>query len=108
MLSSPQINPTGTLRWDLRAIASALNLSKKEVKEYFTDGRRVSFVVERRLARDLGYKLAETEGAGYDLISRKGERWEVRSVTLGGIYFCPSYMVGSGRKFGERGSSRGT
>ncbi len=30
-------------------------------------------------------------------------KWNVRSVSKGGIYFCPSYMVGSGRHFDEDG-----
>jgi len=33
---------------------------------------------------------------------RRG-KWEVRSITKDGIYFCPSYMVGSGRSFDEKG-----
>ena len=47
-------------------------------------------------------KLAPSEGAGYDLIDQKGGHWEVRSLTKT-IYFCPSYMVGSGRRFDEKG-----
>lgn len=31
------------------------------------------------------------------------KKWEVRSISRNGIYFCPSYMVGSGRKFNEAG-----
>ena len=30
-------------------------------------------------------------------------KWEVRSISKDGIYFCPSYMVGSGRKFKKKG-----
>ena len=33
----------------------------------------------------------------------QGGKWEVRSISKGGIYFCPSYMVGSGRSFDEPG-----
>ena len=50
-----------------------------------------------------GSRLAPSEGSGFDLIDSKGGHWEVRSLTKGGIYFCPSYMVGSGRKFEEFG-----
>ena len=50
-----------------------------------------------------GSKLAPSEGSGFDLIDADGGNWEVRSLTKGGIYFCPSYMVGSGRKFDESG-----
>lgn len=95
---------TGILEWDLDAISRSLRLSQADVRAYFTDGRRVSFILERRLAYEiLKGSLAPSEGAGYDLIDGKGEKWEVRSVTRGGIYFCPSYMVGSGRTFVESG-----
>ena len=50
-----------------------------------------------------GSRLAPNEGSGFDLIDTNGGYWEVRSLTKGGIYFCPSYMVGSGRKFDEFG-----
>lgn len=99
--------PAGRLTWNLAEIAHALRISPEEVREYFTDGRRVSFVLERRIAREvLGGALAESEGADYDLVDREGHRWEVRSITRGGIYFSPSYMVGSGRSFNEPGFLR--
>ncbi|NPA34471.1 MAG: hypothetical protein GXO48_06050, partial [Chlorobi bacterium] len=93
--------------WDVEEIAKALKIRPEDVKEYFTDGRRVSFIVERRIAREvLKGTLAPTEGAGYDVIDSKGGKWEVRSITKRGIYFCPSYMVGSGRHFEEKGFLR--
>lgn len=96
--------PDGTLHWNLEEIAQALRITREDVRLYFTDGRRVSFVLERRLAREvLNGTLAPSEGAGYDLLDASGGKWEVRSITRGGIYFCPSYMVGSGRSFDEPG-----
>lgn len=47
----------------------------------------------------LGGRLARSEGDDYDVLDRHGRKWEVRSVSKGGICFCPSYMVGSGRRF---------
>ena len=47
--------------------------------------------------------MAPTEGTPYDVIDAHGGRWEVRSLTDRGIYFCPSHMVGSSRNFNERG-----
>ncbi len=92
------------LRWDLNQLTKAMQITESEVKEYFTDGRRVSFVLERRISREIvGGKLSASEGAAYDLLDSDGGKWEVRSLTRGGIYFCPSYMVGSGRKFDEPG-----
>ena len=59
---------------------------------------------ERRIAYEvLGGQLASSEGAGFDVLDRGGGKWEVRSLTKGGIYFCPSYMVGSGRRFELQG-----
>ena len=85
-------------------MARALHIGETDVREYFTAGRRVSFLLERRIAREvIKGKLAPSEGAGFDLIDPAGHKWEVRSISNGGIYFCPSYMVGSGRSFDEPG-----
>ena len=46
--------------------------------------------------------LLQVKEAGYDLIDAKGGKWEVRSISKGGIYFSPSYMVGSGRSFNKK------
>lgn len=91
------------LEWDLTELAAAMHLAKDEVLTYFRDGRRISFILERRI-RDAypSWKLAPSEGSGFDLIDDKGGCWEARSVSSG-IYFCPSYMVGSGRSFEEKG-----
>ena len=93
-----------TLGWSISELAKAMKISESDVKLYFTDGRRVSFIIERRLAYEIIHgKLAANEGAGYDLIDSSGDKWEVRSISRDGIYFCPSYMVGSGRQFNEEG-----
>lgn len=97
----------GIFKWDIKQIAHALKIKETDVRLYFTDGRRVSFILERRLAYEiLNGRLAPSEGAGYDLVDSSGGKWEVRSISRGGIYFCPSYMVGSGRSFEERGFLR--
>lgn len=97
-------NPNGFLEWDLPQLATAMRLKSSDVKLYFTDGRRVSFMLERRIAYEvLNGTLAPSEGAGWDVRDEKGRKWEVRSISRGGIYFCPSYMVGSGRSFNEPG-----
>ena len=98
------MDSTGLLEWDLDALALALRLSKDDVRLYFTDGRRVSFLLERRIAHEVLHgHLAPSEGAGFDVIDSTGGKWEVRSISRGGIYFCPSYMVGSGRSFEQGG-----
>ena len=74
--------PTGVLTWDVAEIARVLKVESKDVQEYFTDGRRVSFLLERRIAREvIKGTLAPSEGAGFDLIDPSGKKWEVRSVT---------------------------
>ena len=99
-----QIPKESVLSWNLELLAQAMQVSSDEVRQYFTDGRRVSFVLERRISREIVKgELAKSEGAAWDLIDLEGGKWEVRSLTKGGIYFCPSYMVGSGRKFDEKG-----
>ena len=96
--------PHGLLKWDIAEVARALKLKEGDVRLYFTDGRRVSFLLERRICAEVVHgTLAPSEGAGYDLIDSSGRHWEVRSITKSGIYFCPSYMVGSGRSFEEGG-----
>jgi hypothetical protein len=92
------------LEWDATELARAFGITESDVRLYFTDGRRVSFIIERRLVLEHpGWKLAPSEGAGYDLLSPDGGKWEVRSLTRGGVYFCPSYMVGSGRRYEQQG-----
>lgn len=94
----------GLFQWDVALIAAALKITPEDVRVYFTDGRRVSFLLERRIAYEaLNGSLAPSEGAGYDVLDANGGKWEVRSVSKGGVYFCPSYMVGSGRRFEEQG-----
>jgi hypothetical protein len=51
----------------------------------------------------IGGRISESEGSAFDVYDSEGNKWEVRSLTRSGIYFCPSYMVGSGRKFEEEG-----
>jgi len=98
---------SGTLTWDIVDVARSLKIREEDVKEYFTDGRRVAFLIERRIMREvIGGRLAPSEGAAFDLIDPEGGKWEVRSISSSGVYFCPSYMVGSGRSFNERGFLR--
>lgn len=92
------------LHWNEKEIAHAFKIAPRDVREYLTDGRRVSFIIERRLMwENKGWRLASSEGAGYDLIDPKGGKWEVRSITGGGVYFNPSNQVGAGRNFDEQG-----
>ena len=82
--------PTKILTWNIDGLAVALIVDVHSVREYFTDGRRVAFLIERRIAMEEGLKLAPNEGAAFDLVDGNGGRWEARNITRGGIYFCPS------------------
>ncbi len=96
--------PDGTLSWDVAKLSEAFKVGDDDIREFCTDGRKFSFVVERRIAYEvLKGSLAPSEGASFDVLDPAGRKWEVRSITKSGIYFCPSYMVGSQRSFNERG-----
>jgi hypothetical protein len=93
-----------TIQFDDQKLAEAFGVTVDDIHEYLTDGRRVSFIIERRLKwAHPGWELAPSEGAGYDLRAPDGGLWEVRSITQGGVYFNPSAQVGSGRRFEEAG-----
>ena len=91
------MKPRFQMRWDLEELARAFRVREQDIREYLTDGRRVSFIIERRLKWEHpGWTLAPSEGAGYDLRDPAGGLWEVRSVTRSGVYFNPSSQVGLG------------
>ena len=98
------VKKKGTLTWNLELLTEAMKITSDDVRTYFTDGRRVSFIMDRRIAYEvIGGTPAASEGAGFDLLDKEGGKWEGRSITKRGVYFCPSYMVGSRRKFEEQG-----
>jgi hypothetical protein len=100
--------PNGQVfHFDIDLLSRGMNITPDEVVQYFTDGRRVSFILERRIAREIMEgTIAQSEGASWDVLDSDGEKWEVRSLSRQGVYFCPSYMVGSGRAFEEAGFLR--
>jgi hypothetical protein len=92
------------IEFNCLALAAAFGIKEADVHEFMTDGRRASFIVERRICwSHPGWKLAPSEGAGYDLEDPQGSLWEVRSITRQGVYFNPSVQVGAGRRFEEEG-----
>ena len=42
------VKPTGYLEFDIVEISKSLGISKEDTQLYFTDGRRISFLIERR------------------------------------------------------------
>lgn len=88
-------------------MAQALRVGETDVRAFFTDGRYVSFLLERRIAHEVVKgRLAPSAGASFDLIDPDGRKWEVRSISKGGIYFSPSSMVGTQRNFDASGFLR--
>ena len=45
------MKPIKTLTWNIEELAAALSVDSQSVREYFTDGRRVAFLIEHRIAR---------------------------------------------------------
>lgn len=88
--------------FDTDRIAEALHLPPRAVIRHFRDGRRIGFIVEHLLAEWAGGELMAREGGGYDCVDASGGRWEIRCLTEA-IFFCPSAMVGAGRRFDEAG-----
>ena len=97
------MQPLGLLVWNIQELSKALRIDVLSVREYFTDGRRIAFLAERRIGMEEGMRLAPSEGSAYDLKDSTGARWEVRTITKRGLFFCPSHMVGAGRKFNLEG-----
>jgi hypothetical protein len=95
------VQPKHKIKWNLAKLSSAMQISSNDVKAYFTDGRRASFMMERHMAKLYEGALAEGEGHSYDFKDGLGRKWEVRSITRKGVYFNPSVQVGAGRAFEE-------
>lgn len=66
--------PHGYLEWNLEELRAAMHLNAEDVLAYFTDGRRVSFMLERRIMREvLGGRLAASEGDDHASSTLKDE-----------------------------------
>lgn len=90
--------PTGMFEWDVAKVAEGLQLPPERLLHFFKDGRRFAWLLEESLAaRYAMTRQGETDD--YDLEDAAGRRWEARCCTKGGLFFCPSGMIGKGRKF---------
>jgi len=56
------MDKTKYLKWDISKLKTALELSEEDVKKYFTDGRRVSFLTERMIVKKYNGILSPSEG----------------------------------------------
>ena len=65
------MKPSKTLSWDIGEVAAALKIDSGSVHEYFTDGRRVAFLIERRArlrGRRRGHGSADLVRIAGDLV----------------------------------------
>lgn len=88
------------ITFDLKKTATGLGLTYDECIQYFLDGRRISFILEKRISNLAGYKKAPSESSPFDVIDSVGKKAEVRCLTTK-IMFRPSDQIGMGRKFCE-------
>lgn len=90
------------LRLDFNKIADGMELTYDECINFFSDGRRISFLLEKRISKFEGFKKAESESDPFDVIDTEGKKAEVRCLTKI-INFRPSDQIGKGRKFNRDG-----
>lgn len=95
--------PDGYLVWNISNLSKSLYISKSQVRKYFNDGRKIFSIIEMRLAREVICGRVSRNSNSYYDISNKSKKYECRNLTKRGVYYCPSSMVGSGRKFEEEG-----
>ena len=77
-------------------------LPSEKVIEIFKDGRPFSHFIEEWLENN--YPLKHIKGCKeYDFIDKNHEntRYDEKTFTQGGCKFCPSSMIGTGRKFNQ-------
>ena len=76
------------------------NLLKEDVIEIFKDGRVFSHFIEKFIEKN--YPLKHIKGCkSYDFVDANNSAilYDEKTFTKGGCNFCPSNMLGQGRKF---------
>ena len=79
------------------------NLPKEQIYEIFKDGRPFSHFIERWLPEQ-NYPLVHILGCkdhDFTDLNYPVTRYDEKTFTKGGCKFCPSNMIGQGRKFDE-------
>tara|TARA_Y100001938_G_C7882797_1_gene325858 strand:- start:200 stop:637 length:438 start_codon:yes stop_codon:yes gene_type:complete len=76
------------------------SLSQEKVNKLFCDGRRASGFLELQL-EEWFPDLSFVDQKGYDHIDNNGVKYDAKCFTKGGAKFCPSVMLGAGRKIDE-------
>lgn len=86
--------------FDLAAIAAAFDITPEDVVELFTDGRPASFLMKRKIAKVMGWKVGD-KNADYDWQDSYGNYIECRVLTSNGVAFAPNKLIGTQRQFDE-------
>jgi len=86
--------------YEFNCPASFGTLSQEKVNKLLTDGRRASGFLEIQL-EEWFPELTFEDGKGYDHVDKVGLRYDAKCFTKGGAKFCPSGMLGMGRKVNE-------
>ena len=94
----PQIELNKTYTYECDATFGTL--SQEKVNKLFTDGRRASGFLEIQL-EEWFPNLTFVDGKGYDHVDTDGLKYDAKCFTRGGSKFCPSGMLGMGRKVNE-------
>lgn len=78
--------PDGSLQWDLDDVASALKITPEDVRLYFTDGRRVSFIRSKLIYDALKSRIEMTHMLSVNdeleelILSGESDRVEFKST----------------------------
>jgi hypothetical protein len=76
------------------------SLPTKELQEVFTDGRASSHLLERQIPYWFSSLVRQNNcKKEYDFEDNSNKKYEMKTFTKRGCKFCPSNMVGKGRKF---------
>ena len=86
-----------TYDFDLTGTVAFGDLPVELVNQLFRDGRVASKFFEHSLPVWFP-ELTFVDKKGYDHVDDNGNRYDAKSFTKGGLKFCPSVMLGAGRK----------
>ena len=76
------------------------SLPQNKVNQLFRDGRKASGFLELQLEEWFS-DLTFVDGKGYDHIDSNNIKYDAKCFTKRGCKFCPSVMLGAGRKVDE-------
>ena len=86
--------------YTFECVSSFGSLSQERVNNLFRDGRMASGFLELQL-EEWFPDLTFVDQKGYDHVDENGVKYDAKCFTKGGAKFCPSVMLGAGRKVNE-------